>query len=237
MEATKPNETPMIYKAIGAIMQQMPSVGKNGYNQKQGFKFRSIEDVCNAAHSLLAQHGVFCAPVCATSQVQNRELSEGKRIMHAVLTMKYTFYAADGSNVEVVTVGEGMDYGDKACNKAMSAAYKYALLQLFCIPTEDDGDYDDPASGPAAPAPPPPADSEKVTNEDRRLLIAAVTMRLQGEGMLHDKGWPVKLIQKVVAAELEGRTTIDTKDELERVRSAILNSGRYALDSGELVAA
>lgn len=30
-----------------------------------------------------------------------------------------------------------MDSGDKATNKAMSIAYKYAAFQAFCIPTED----------------------------------------------------------------------------------------------------
>jgi hypothetical protein len=35
-----------------------------------------------------------------------------------------------------------MDSADKATNKAMSAAYKYAALQAFCIPTEADNDAD-----------------------------------------------------------------------------------------------
>jgi hypothetical protein len=35
-----------------------------------------------------------------------------------------------------------MDSGDKASNKAMSAAYKYAAFQAFCIPTEGDNDAD-----------------------------------------------------------------------------------------------
>jgi len=30
-----------------------------------------------------------------------------------------------------------MDSGDKATNKAMSIAYKYAAFQAFCIPTEE----------------------------------------------------------------------------------------------------
>jgi hypothetical protein len=36
-----------------------------------------------------------------------------------------------------------MDSGDKATNKAMSAAYKYACFQAFSIPTEakEDADY------------------------------------------------------------------------------------------------
>ena len=52
--------------------------------------------------------------------------------------MAYTFYAPDGSNVRAVVVGEAMDSGDKSSNKAMSAALKYALLQIFRVPTESD---------------------------------------------------------------------------------------------------
>jgi hypothetical protein len=54
--------------------------------------------------------------------------------------MKFTAYAEDGSSVESVTIGEAMDSGDKSMNKAMSTAYKYALMQIFCIPTEEDKD-------------------------------------------------------------------------------------------------
>jgi hypothetical protein len=50
--------------------------------------------------------------------------------------------ASDGSKHTVKTYGEAMDSGDKATNKAMSAAYKYAAFQAFCIPTEGDNDAD-----------------------------------------------------------------------------------------------
>jgi hypothetical protein len=60
--------------------------------------------------------------------------------MYSIITMKFTAYAEDGSSVSSTTVGEAMDSGDKSMNKAMSTAYKYALMQIFCIPTVDDKD-------------------------------------------------------------------------------------------------
>jgi hypothetical protein len=54
--------------------------------------------------------------------------------------MKFTAYTEDGSSVSSITVGEAMDSGDKSMNKAMSVAYKYALMQIFCIPTEEEKD-------------------------------------------------------------------------------------------------
>ena len=47
----------------------------------------------------------------------------------------------------VKTFGEAMDSGDKATNKAMSAAYKYACFKAFSIPTEGDNDADATAHG------------------------------------------------------------------------------------------
>jgi hypothetical protein len=50
--------------------------------------------------------------------------------------------AEDGSKHTARTFGEAMDSGDKATNKAMSAAYKYMAFQTFAIPTEGDNDAD-----------------------------------------------------------------------------------------------
>ena len=44
-----------------------------------------------------------------------------------------------------------MDSGDKASNKAMSAAFKYACFQTFCIPTEEMRDPDAETPPPSAP--------------------------------------------------------------------------------------
>jgi hypothetical protein len=53
-----------------------------------------------------------------------------------------------------------MDSGDKASNKALSIGLKYAMLQVFCIPTEDEKDPDaqspQPQAGSMKPAKPAP---------------------------------------------------------------------------------
>ena len=64
------------------------------------------------------------------------------------MKIKYTFYAEDGSNVSAVVIGEGMDSAAKASNKAMAVGMKYAMFQVFCIPTEEmpDSDAETPPS-------------------------------------------------------------------------------------------
>jgi hypothetical protein len=139
----------LIYKQIPAIMAKVPAVGKNDYNAHQKFHFRGIDAVMNAVAGLLAEHEVFSVPEVTASQVERYETTNqyNKPVTkcHAVLTVQYTFFASDGSSVAVVVVGEAIDSGDKAANKAMAAAYKYALCQLFCIKTLAGPDPDDDA--------------------------------------------------------------------------------------------
>jgi len=131
-----------IYKSISAIMGELEAVGKNQTNQAQKFKFRGIDDVANALSKLLAKHGVFAVPTVLEEKSEERQSKGGGVLIYRILKIQYTFFAEDGSNVTATVIGEGMDSGDKSANKAMSAGFKYALLQVFCIPTEDTPDAD-----------------------------------------------------------------------------------------------
>ncbi len=130
-----------IYALIPKIMKAVGYITKDRTNtQGSGYKFRGIDDVYNAMQGPLAEHGVFCAPKVLKSEREERLSKAGGNLIYTILTVEFKFYAEDGSCFEVVTIGEAMDSGDKSANKAMSAALKYAMLQLFCIPTEEDND-------------------------------------------------------------------------------------------------
>ena len=131
-----------IYECMGAIMRDMVAIGKDSINAQQGFKYRSIDSVYNALQPLLAKHGVFTAPEVMEKSRDERTNSKGTVLAFTCLRIKYTFYAPDGSSVSCVVEGEGMDSGDKSSNKAMAVAHKYALLQTFCVPTEEQKDPD-----------------------------------------------------------------------------------------------
>lgn len=126
-----------IYKAIGEIQRELDAIGKNKKNQQQGFNFRGIDDVYNSLHPLLAKYGVFTVPEVLEDRSEDRQTKSGGQLIYRILRMKYTFYAVDGSSISAVVIGEGMDSGDKASNKAMSIAHKYAFFQVFSIPTEE----------------------------------------------------------------------------------------------------
>jgi hypothetical protein len=126
-----------IYQAISAIMAEVPSIGKNRKNTQQGYTFRGIDDMYNALNDILAKHKVFATSEVLHHEREERQTKSGSTLIYSILTVKFNFYTDDGSNVSMTMIGEGMDSGDKASNKAMSTAYKYAMMQLFCIPTDD----------------------------------------------------------------------------------------------------
>ena len=136
------NNSPLIYRRIPEAIAKIGSIGKNKRNQQQGFMFRGIDDVYNAVNPILAECKLFMTSEILDQQREERETKNGGRLVYTILTIRYTIYAEDGSSVTTVTVGEGMDSGDKGSNKAMSIAYKYAMFQLLCIPTEDQVDPD-----------------------------------------------------------------------------------------------
>jgi hypothetical protein len=129
-----------IYTLIPKVMDEIGAIGKDRKNIQQNYQFRGIDDLYNAVHSALARHGVFCVPTVIDQKREERPSKSGGVLIYTVLTIKYTFYAPDGSFFDAVVIGEGMDSGDKSGNKAMSGAQKYALLQVFCIPTEEPKD-------------------------------------------------------------------------------------------------
>lgn len=131
-----------IYTRMASVMAEIGAIGKDSRNQQQGFNYRSIDAVYNALSPLLAKHSIFTTPEVLDKTREERTNKNGTVLAFTCLRMRYTFWAPDGTSVACVVEGEGMDSGDKSSNKAMAIAHKYALLQTFCIPTEDQKDPD-----------------------------------------------------------------------------------------------
>lgn len=126
-----------IYTAINAVMSEIDPIAKEKRNVQQNFMYRGIDDVMNALNPAFIKHKIFAVPEVLSQTREERVSSNNKALIYSICRVKYTFFADDGSHVNVVTIGEGMDSGDKATNKAMAVAFKYACFQLFCIPTEE----------------------------------------------------------------------------------------------------
>jgi ERF superfamily len=136
---------PKVYAAISKVMAEIGRTGiaKDRSNQQQGFKFRGIDDVYNAMSPLLAAAGLCVLPRVTSRQVTERATKSGGVLFYVALDVEFDLCCAeDGSKHTIAVSGEAMDSGDKATNKAMSAAFKYACMQVFCIPTEGNPDAD-----------------------------------------------------------------------------------------------
>lgn len=135
-----------IYNAICGVMEDIGVVKKNDSNDFDHYKYRGIDAVMNALQPALIKNRVFVIPEVLDHKREDRISRKGEPMIYSVVTVKYNFVADDGSHITAVVVGEAMDRGDKSVNKAMSAAFKYACFQTFCIPTDEmiDSEKDSP---------------------------------------------------------------------------------------------
>ena len=156
MVTKKRKARPMINRLISQIMKEVGAIEKK--RRPEGglaYAFRSIDEVIDRVHPLFVKRGIFITPEVidrtVTDQIIKGERKE-QRLVSAVVTVKHTFHAPDGSSMFATTVGEASDYSDKASNKAQSYALKFAICTVLCIPFSQfiDGDGDNPdASGKA----------------------------------------------------------------------------------------
>ncbi len=195
-----------IVAALAAIQGEVGVVGKTRKNPQQGYSFRGIDDVVAAVQELQAKHGVVCAPRVVERERETVQTKSGGTMASVRLLVEHHFFAKDGSCVVVTTLGEAMDSGDKASNKAMSAALKYALTELYMIPTyEADRDTEEQSpvmaakpKAPPAPKPAPPADD---VERERLALLAAFDAAVDVKSL--DALWArVKVLPTDVVASL-----------------------------------
>lgn len=187
-----------IFESINAVMEDCGFIGKDSLNPQQKYKFRGIDAVLNALNPAFRKHKVFIVPEVLEQTREERTTAKGGLLIYSIIKVKYTFYAEDGSHIESIVVGEGMDSGDKASNKAMSAAFKYACFQTFCIPTEEMKDSEDDS-----PEPTPKTAEQKAIEEDNRKrdeirkqsigLDRAIAL----QGHLEEAGIPLGLIYRL----------------------------------------
>jgi len=224
----------LIYKQIPKVMEAIGVIRKGQENQYDHYKFRGIDDVYNALQPALVAHGVFPVPKLLEITQTDRKSRKGESMIHTLLRVQYTFYAEDGSCIEVVAPGEAADRSDKSANKAIAAAFKYACFQLFCIPTEeqarDDADNTTPEVADAE-AQESPAELKKILHQGKIALADQFAQLARSDGVQGDYN---QILVKIIAQVLK-KPTIDTLENLEEVREAIL-AQKYTT-TGELVPA
>lgn len=135
------SEPTKIYAQMSKVMAEVRAIGKNGKNEDDNYTFRKVDDVYNALQPVLSKHGVFFVPSVLESTEE--KIGTAKRTQVRVkLKVQYKIFADDGSAIEAIVYGEAIDGSDKAHNKALTAAFKYLLIQVFCIAVGEMPDAD-----------------------------------------------------------------------------------------------
>jgi hypothetical protein len=127
-----------IAQALSEIMKAVGGIAKKDKNTAQGFNFRGIDSVVNAVSPALQKFGVVVIPSVEEYEYQTVEIGRNRTAMgHVRVKVSYTFIGANGDAIKATVVGEAMDSGDKATAKAMSVAFRTALLQSLSLPTDE----------------------------------------------------------------------------------------------------
>ena len=138
-------ETPKtVTQAISRVMAELPGIGKT---REQGsgvqYAFRGIEAITAEAQTLFAKYGIVFAPRVLSHEIKDLTVNN-KPWTDTFLSVEYDVYGPSYSHdtIDKITVGPifaiGRDNSDKGANKAMTQAFKYALLQVLCISDRND---------------------------------------------------------------------------------------------------
>lgn len=133
-----------VHEAIMEVMRTVKVVRKEDRNQSQGFNFRGIDAVMIQVGPALRAHGVIVVPTVLEHEHSQVLMGRNQTPMNSVLLLvRYQFVGPEGDSIEAVVPGESADAGDKAFSKAMSVAFRTALLQTLALPTDErDADAD-----------------------------------------------------------------------------------------------
>ena len=128
---------PTVVEALSAVMDDVQAVRKAGFNEQQKFNFRGIDAVVNAVGPALRKHGVVVVPLAEDVQHEAYSTRSGAQMRNTTVRVRFRFHGPAGDSIEAVTIGEASDAGDKSVSKAHSVAFRTALLQALCIPTDE----------------------------------------------------------------------------------------------------
>lgn len=146
-KTTGPEKVP-VHVALARVMADVKAVRKEGFNANQKYNFRGIDGVMNAVGPALRTHGVLPTFTAEMERFEKVAVGNGRAQTQVLIRYVLNFIGPAGDQLPqpYVSYGEATDYQDKATAKAHSVAYRTALLQALCLPTDDrdPDEYSDP---------------------------------------------------------------------------------------------
>ena len=167
-----------VFQAVSEVMNDVREVRKGDRNRQQGFNFRGIDAVMNAAGPALRKHGVIIAPISADLSAEMVEAGN-KKAKDTSGTVAFRWFGPEGDFFDAEVCAEGREYADKGGAKTMSVALRTCILQTLCLPTDDpDPDEDYIESSPAVAAVAQGLGARPVPEIDR---VKGEIVRIMGE--------------------------------------------------------
>lgn len=153
-----------VHEALSKVMADVGAVKKNDRNTQSNYNFRGVDAVTSAVYPALIAHGVIVVPKVLDYQYGTVVVGQKRTEMsHVRLTVQFTWIGPEGDALESVAAGEAFDSGDKATPKAHSVAFRIAILQTLCLPTDEaDPDSNTYERSEVAAAQPAPSNAEGI---------------------------------------------------------------------------
>lgn len=171
-----------IAQKVAAVSGELLAIPKVKHKESTvQYAFRSIDDVMNALNPLLAKHGICIAFKVLERKLTPIEGANNKRQFMAEVIGELCVTDGIGS-ITAVEWAMSIDYSDKAPTQACSMAYKYALIRMFVVTTEnirlDDADFRNVEVSNTAKITPPAQPNEA---EQKKAFLAALETGLAKE--------------------------------------------------------
>jgi len=144
-------------EAVIAVMGEVGSLPKDGVNSFQQYNYTTEAMVANTLRPLMVKNGLALVP----HNVSVTDSQPTGKFNKSIISATYLLLHKSGESLAVTVPGEGMDSLDKSTTKALTAAFKYALLQMFCVGRGEDSDAGMPDNS-AARAATPKSENEAV---------------------------------------------------------------------------
>ena len=126
-----------IVAKLTAVKAAVGSVAKTT-TSGVSYKYVSVDSLVTAVSQALIDHGVIIHSTSAEMIASEQVTYGGKGTLGFRTTLAVEYEWTDGeSSITSQVIAEAIDSGDKGTAKAMSVAYRIAILQTLTLPTGD----------------------------------------------------------------------------------------------------
>lgn len=176
-----------LYQKLAAITGEVGVIAKDGNNKEQKYAFIEYEAIAGKLRTLFAHYGIVIVPQISSQERIEITSKYGSKGYHTLAKLTFEVVNADkpDDRFTVSWESEAADFGDKATNKAVTAALKYYLMRQFNISSKGDEDAD--------------SVSPEIKNEGNAQQPAPTPERAPVEPTYITKDQTIKLSQALIA--------------------------------------